>query len=87
MVLVLLYGRGVDEYVIQVNMDESRDEITEHRVINLWKVEGALQSPCCITWLTNVPNMVAKAVFGTSSLHMCIFPYTSDMSNLDLYVA
>ena len=28
---MLLNGRGVDEYVVQVNMDESRDEVVEYR--------------------------------------------------------
>ena len=34
-------------------------------------MEGALQSPCCVTRLTKVPNMVENAVLGTSSGLMC----------------
>src|SRR6266481_1785637 len=40
-----------------------------------------------MTWLTKVPYIVEKAVFGTSSSLMHICSYASDMSNLDLYVA
>ena len=56
-------------------------------VINLWKVDGILQSPCCITRLTNIPKMVAKAVLGTFSGLTCICSYALDISNLDLYGA
>ena len=52
-------------------------------VINLWKVDGALQSPCCITRLTNVPKMVAKAILGMSSGLMRICSYASNISNLE----
>src|SRR6266481_3320326 len=38
-----------------------------------------------MTWLTKVPYIVEKAIFGMSSSLMCICSYTSDMSNLDLY--
>ena len=38
-------------------------------VINCWNIEGALQSPICITWLLNMPSTVANAVLCT----WCIF--------------
>ena len=39
-------------------------------VISCWKVEGALQSPICITWLLNVPRTVVNAVLWTCSSMM-----------------
>src|SRR6266481_7214735 len=38
-------------------------------------------------WLMNMPYIVVRAILGMSSglIHIC--SYTSDMSNLDLYVA
>src|SRR6266481_2408276 len=56
-------------------------------VINLWKVEGELQLPCCMMRLMKVLYIVEKAVFGASSGLTCICSYASDMSNLDLYAA
>src|SRR6266481_9930477 len=40
-----------------------------------------------MTWLTKVPYIVEKAIFGTSSGLTRIFSYASDMSNLHLYAA
>src|SRR6202040_3631866 len=54
-------------------------------VINRGKVAGALQSPCCIVWLMNVPYMVAKAVFHTSDGLTCICLYVLDISIFDRY--
>ena len=65
-------------------MDETGDVSWNTAVISRWNVEGALQSPCCITQLTKVPNMVENVVSSTSSGLMHICSYTSDMSNLDL---
>src|SRR6202040_3279467 len=55
-------------------------------VINRGKVAGALQSPCCIVWLMNVPYMVAKAVFHTLNGSTCICSYTLDISIFDQYL-
>ena len=41
-------------------------------VINCWNVEGALQSPICITQLWQVWNTVENVVLQTSSVLMCI---------------
>ena len=51
-------------------------------VISCWNVEGALQSPICITWLLNVPSTVANAVLWmcSSMMHICL--YASDISSL-----
>ena len=56
-------------------------------VISCWNVEGALQSPICITWLLNVPSTVVNAVLWTCSGMMCICSYTSDISSFDRYAA
>ena len=45
---MLLNGQ-VDKNVVQVDMDESHEKLRNTEVINLWNVEEALQSPCCIT--------------------------------------
>lgn len=54
-------------------------------VISHWNVARALQSPCCIMWLTYIPHTVEKAVFHMSSAttHTCL--YASDRSIFDLY--
>ena len=54
-------------------------------VISCWNVEGALQSPICITWLLNVPSTVANAVLWTCSGMMCICSYASDISSFERY--
>ena len=54
-------------------------------VISRWNVEGALQSPICITWLLNVPHTVANAVLWTCSSMMRICSYTSDISSFERY--
>ena len=56
-------------------------------VISRWNVEGALQSPICITWLLNVPSTVANAVLWMCSgtMHICL--YASDISSFDQYAA
>ena len=56
-------------------------------VISRWNVEGELQSPICITWLTNVPRTVANAVFGIEGRSMHICSYASDISSFDRYAA
>ena len=56
-------------------------------VISHWNVEGALQSPICITWLLNVPSAVANVVLCTCSSTMCICSYASDISSFDRYAA
>ena len=56
-------------------------------VINCWNVEGALQSPICITRLWNVPNIVENVVFLTSSGLMRVCSKASVISNLDLNLA
>ena len=56
-------------------------------VISRWNVEGALQSPICITWLLNVPSTVANAVLWTCSGTMRICSYASDISSFDRYAA
>ena len=48
-------------------------------VISLWKVAEALQSPCCIVWLTNVPYILANAVFHTSCGLTYICSYALDI--------
>ena len=63
-------------------MDESTDAISKeggHR----WNIEGALQSPICITWLLNVPSTVVNAVLWMCSGMMRICSYTSDISSFD----
>ena len=54
-------------------------------VINCWNVEGALQSPICITWLLNMPSTVANAVLCMCSSMMRICLYTSDISSFERY--
>ena len=54
-------------------------------VISCWNVEGALQSPICITWLLNVPSTVANAVLWMCSSTMRICSYTSDILSFDRY--
>ena len=56
-------------------------------VISCRNVEGALQSPICITWLLNVPSTVANTVLWTCSGMMRICSYTSDISSFDRYAA
>ena len=56
-------------------------------VISRWNVEGALQSPICITWLLNVPSTVANAVLWTCSSMMRICSYALDISSFDRYAA
>ena len=40
-------------------------------IINRWNVEGALQSPICITWLWKVPNVVENFILQTPSA-LCV---------------
>ena len=54
-------------------------------VISRWNIEGALQSPICITWLLNVPSTVANAVLWMCSGTMCICSYASDILSFDQY--
>ena len=56
-------------------------------VISHWNVEGALQSPICITWLLNVPSTVVNTVLWTCSGMMRICSYASDISSFDQYAA
>ena len=56
-------------------------------VIDCWKVEGALQSPICITWLLNVPRTVANAVLWMHSGTMQICSYASDILSFEQYAA
>ena len=56
-------------------------------VISCWNVEGALQSPICITWLLNMPSTVANTVLWTCSSTIRICSYTSDISSFDQYAA
>ena len=56
-------------------------------VISCWNIEGALQSPICITWLLNVPSTVENAVLCTCSGTMHICSYTLDISSFDQYAA
>ena len=56
-------------------------------VINRWNVAGALQSPIHITWLTNIPVMVANAFFSTSSTHTHTCSYASVRSIFERYFA
>ena len=46
-------------------MDELTDAILKIAVISSWNIEGAFQSPICITWLLNVPSTVANTVLWT----------------------
>ena len=50
-----------------------------------WKVQGALQSPCCIVLELYVPWGIENVVLWTSfgSMHIC--SYASDISILDRY--
>ena len=54
-------------------------------VISHWNVEGALQSPICITWLLNMPSTMANAILWTCSgtMHICL--YASDISSFEQY--
>ena len=54
-------------------------------VISHWNVEGALQSPICITWLQNVPSTVANAILWTCSGMMRICSYALDISSFERY--
>ena len=54
-------------------------------VISHWNVEGALQSPICITWLLNVPSTVANTILWTCSSMICICLYASDISSFERY--
>ena len=56
-------------------------------VISRWNVEGALQSPICITWLLNVPSTVVNAVLWTCSGMMRICLYGSDILSFEQYAA
>jgi len=42
---MLLDGRGVDEYVVQVNMDESCDKVAEHRGHQPLECQGGIAVP------------------------------------------
>ena len=53
-------------------------------IINHWNIVGALQSPCCITLLMYVPDIVAKAVFHTFSVLTRTCSYASERSTFDL---
>ena len=68
-------------------MDESTDAISKITVISHWNIEGALQSPICITWLLNVPSTVANTVLWTCSGMMRICSYASDILSFERYVA
>ena len=61
------------------------DKLTD--AIRHWNVEGALQSPICITWLLNVPSTVANAVLWTCSGMMHICSYALDISSFERYAA
>src|SRR6266705_2162544 len=50
-----------------------------------WKVQGALQSPCCIVLELYVPWGIENVVLWTSSGSTCICSYASDISILDRY--
>ena len=54
-------------------------------VISCWNVEGALQSPICITWLLNMPSTVVNAALWTCSSTMRICSYALDKSSFDQY--
>ena len=54
-------------------------------VISHWNVEGALQSPICITWLLNVPSTVANTILWTCSGMMRICSYALDISSFERY--
>ena len=56
-------------------------------VISRWNVEGALQSPICITWLLNMPSTVANVVLWMCSGTMHICSYALDISSTDRYAA
>ena len=56
-------------------------------VIKRWKVTGALQSPIHMTWLTNVPVMVANAFFSTSLGRTRTCSYASVKSIFERYFA
>ena len=56
-------------------------------VISRWNVEGALQSPICITWLLNMPSTVANTILWMCSSMMRICSYTSDILSFDQYAA
>ena len=56
-------------------------------IIRCWNIARALQSPCCMTWLMKVPNIVMNTVFQTlsSSTHTCL--YVLDRLNFEWYLA
>ena len=56
-------------------------------VISRWNVEGALQSPICITWLLNVPSTMANTILWMCSGTMCICSYASDILSFERYAA
>ena len=56
-------------------------------VISCWNVEGALESPICITQLLNVPSTVANAVLWMCSGTMHIYSYASDILSSEQYAA
>ena len=61
-------------------MQSQKIAVTSH-----WNIEGALQSPICITWLLNVPSTVANAILWTCSGTMCICSYTLDILSFERY--
>ena len=61
-------------------------QLQKMAVISCWKVEGALQSPICITWLLNVPSTVANTILWMCSGTMHICSYTLDISSFDRYL-
>ena len=65
-------------------MEKSTDAIA---VISCWNIEGALQSPSCITWLLNVPSTMVNAVLWMCSDTMHICSYTLDMLSFEWYAA
>jgi len=56
-------------------------------VISRWNVVGALQSLIHITWLMNVPVIVANAFFSTSSTQTRTCSYASIKLILEWYFA
>src|SRR6266581_4633417 len=50
-----------------------------------WKVQGALQSPCCIVLELYVPWGIENVILWTSSGSTCICSYMSDILILDQY--
>ena len=56
-------------------------------VISHWNIEGALQSPICITWLLNVLSTVANAILWMCSGMMRICSYGLDILSFERYAA